>query len=176
MTAPIYKLVADSDRFDSLLLDDAKEYKILEKLVGPPARPWWRPLTANLYRVGREGDFPYLTGHVPACSERALEALLPTLGETVEALPLEVPGKTISAMHVRPALDCLDLEASEISWLEEGVIFRVQRYVFRPDVIAGRHIFRIAQHPLAFTYVSQDFRDVVEEKSLEGLKLEQLTG
>ena len=175
MSVRIYKYRCDGDVFDSLSLRSRSGHDdVLNKLLGQPVGQAWTPLKAKFYRVGRQGDFPYLAGHVPAFSKRALSALSPLLGDTIEPLPLVTPSGTYSAIHVLEVIDALDLNRSKVEWLDEDRILDIERYVFKPEAVQGKHIFRIRQHALAFTYVSEAFRQAVEESALEGLALKEV--
>ncbi len=174
MSQTIYRYVSDGDVYDCLRLKRRPDYDVLSEVAEQPAVQEWTPLKATFYRVGREGDFPYLAGSTPAFSQRALEALSPLLDGMIEPLPLETPSGNYFAIHVLELLDALDLERSEIEWLDDDRILNVETFVFKPEVVKGKHIFKIRQHALAFSYVSEEFKQAVEASALEGLVLEEV--
>lgn len=151
-------------------------HDLFEELSGQAVGERWEPPRADFYRVGREGDFPYLVSHVPVFSERALDVLLPLVGTEVEKLPLRTPSGSNVGISVLDTLDCLDLERSKIDWLDEDRILYIERYVFEPEKVEGRHIFKISQQPFSFVYVTEAFRQAVEESGLQGLALEKVWG
>ena len=82
----VYKLIQDSDTYDSLLVD--RETDRLFDEFGKSQGQTWRPLHVEVYSVGQAGDFPSLRRDVPIFSERAWQTLRPLIESSVEALPL----------------------------------------------------------------------------------------
>lgn len=166
----VYQYVPDVQTYDSLVLPKGKTYRRLEALQGGRAAGSWQAVSVSIYRVGRFGDFPYLTSHVPVFSDKALAALSPLLGDSIEALPLNCRSHQLFAIHVLELLDCLDQSRSLIERFDDGSIMDIERFVFKDDVVKGKHMFRIAQAPLKYVLISEEFKKAVEESGLRGLR------
>ena len=136
----------------------------------------WTPVPVERYPTsrrkhrGKPVDFPGLGGLGLAFSERALRALEPLVGDTIEALPLvyEGPGQ-FYVINILDVTDCLDLERSELNQHSDGYISTVKKYAFKPGSIHGKHIFKCAECDLD-TLVSAEFKALVEEQGLVGAR------
>ena len=162
----IYKYICDSDTYHSLILDKSETYNLFDQFNGTSIIKSWISVTVHIYRTKLAGDFPHLTSHVPVFSQRAVDVLSPLLEGNVEVLPIECPDykkKRFFAIHVLELLDCLDYLRSTITRFPSGGIMFIDRYVFKPDIVQDKHIFRILEAPLKGVFVSQKFRDIVEE-------------
>jgi hypothetical protein len=69
--------------------------------------------------------------------------------------------------------DALDEEASELKRFSDGRVMVVHKYVFKPDAVEGKVIFRLPQFR-ARIYVTDLFADKVREHGLTGLELNEL--
>jgi hypothetical protein len=164
---PFYLYRSDSDRYHSLvgLVDDFD-------FDGTPLLPRWQSPVFEWELAQQQGDFPRLAGHVPAFSERAKQALAPLLKNDVEFLPLRFNDESFGpywAVHVLPILDCLEPSAAEVERADDGAILFIDHYVFRESVVAKHPIFRIAGYEFSHCYVSEAFKQVVDEHRLKGL-------
>jgi hypothetical protein len=125
-----------------------------------------------------EGDFPSLSNfnEIPVMSQRAWEALYPLIGGYCEALQIAYPtGKPYFIIHVTETIDGLDSAKSEVSRnATTGRVNRILRYVFRHEMLHGRHIFKLPRESGAELIVDDDFRRAVEGNGLKGLQFKQL--
>lgn len=138
-----------------------KEYKELSK---PQQR---------LARQGKlpRGDFPSLYGIEVIFSERALQVLWPLIQNSVQVIPLECEEGKLYLIHITNTLDVLDRAQSKIKWLsgyEDKIVFQVDHYVFHEERIVGETIFKVPEM-FTSTFVSDMFREAVEEHGLKGL-------
>jgi hypothetical protein len=166
----VYIYSPDSDHFDSLILPKSLSYsKIFEGFDSEHPIKRWNAVRCPVYRVGQRGDFPSLSGFVPAFSGRALKALQPLLGEQIEALPLECDEDSFFAIHVLQVVNCLDEARSELERDPDGEVFHIGRYVFDEKCLHGKHLFRLRQAPMYKVFASTSFKKQVEAAGLCGL-------
>ncbi len=105
---------------------------------------------------------------VTACSERARGIIEPLMKGQVEFLPLITPVGRYFEMNIQ-RLSCLDVEHSEVKRFRSGRIMEVIKYAFIWERLEGQHIFWIREVGTTPTFVSGEFKRVVEENGLTGL-------
>lgn len=140
----------------------------------------WKPLTLRVNKDGpkRQGDFPSLGNYskIPIFSQRAWDALCPLIGSRTEALAVKhLSGNPYYIINVLEKVDCLDEERSEVARRSyDGRITWVYKFCLKPDLIAGKNIFKTALKSGSDVIVSEEFRRVVEDNKLKGLVFEDL--
>jgi hypothetical protein len=129
----------------------------------------WRP--PNLYWYGStpKGDFPNLSATTPVVSDRAFEVMRPLIEKDVDRLQFNIPGGGYIGLHVRNIADCLDRENSEAVWFEPGRAMRIKQYAFRPERLAGQHLFRIPEYENGNAFLSAELMERLEDAGLKGL-------
>ena len=106
---------------------------------------------------------------VDSCSDRARRVIEPLVQGQIEFLPLTTPVGPYWEMNVQ-RLKCLDEEKSLVKRFKDGQIMRVIKYAFYWERLKGQHIFwiqEVGKHP---TFVSDEFKRLVEENDLTGLE------
>jgi hypothetical protein len=170
-----YKIIQDVQHYDSVVLPRAASYKKLEVLAGvEPVAAKWVPLTVRFHKMEKAGDFPYLSTDVPVFTKRALQALQPLIGQSIEALPLECESEELYAIHALELMDCLDHSRSVVTRFPSGGIMDVEEFVFKKNCDQGKHIFRLTDAPTKYVFVSDQFKSVVEKNKLRGLIFEKV--
>ena len=139
----------------------------------------WKPIIFHGYddNPPREGDFPSLNDfyRIPVASNRAWQAIEPLVGYCCEALPISHPsGNPYFIIHVMDTIDCLDEDASELTRRFDGRVYDIDRYAFKRDCVSGKHIFKLPRKSGGELIVDDDFRRVVEENGLKGLRFQEL--
>jgi len=71
-------------------------------------------------------------------------------------------------------IDALDEDASSVLRFSGGRIMRINRHVFRPEVVKGIDVFKIPNLRVSPTYVSQRFGDLWNSADLKGLEFKQV--
>lgn len=117
-------------------------------------------------------DFPPIDAALCVFSERAVHALAPLLGESVEYLAVEVAGGSVTLANVLNVVDCLDEGRSEVLRLPDERPLFVSRYQFKSAHVGGFHMFRIPQTQGTEVIVSEQFCDVVRSAGLKGYEFE----
>lgn len=139
------------------------------------------------YRMKRRQDFPGgetaplgdLAGigsnlDPMAWSRHALEVLRPHLGDCIQALPLnfdEGQSAGYSLVNITHVIDALDVAASDIQYFDDGALWRVNTYSFKPELVREQWIFKIPQAPYK-AFVTDRFVDRVRQAGLSGFDFE----
>lgn len=174
----VYKLSSDLS-FQSLEIESEDDYKEFDQLydnhLGKSVKSLWRPLRIKVLEGDESlpaSDFPYLAPAFPIMSRKAKEVFHDLIAPYVEFLPLQSSFGEYYGINVLEEVDALDEEASELKRFSDGRVMVVHKYVFKPDTVEGKVIFRIPQDNSIF--VTDLFADKVWESGLMGLKLEEL--
>ena len=107
---------------------------------------------------------------LPAWDAKAIALLDPLVGNAVEYLPFDCDEGEFWLVNVLNVADCLDHDQSEFTYLPSGKIKGIRRYVFKPNCLEGHHIFRTPEHNYSRIFVSDEFKALVENSDLVGLK------
>lgn len=157
----------DKNKFDQLLYDDK---------FGKSVKSLWQPIRIKVSE-GKEtlpaSDFPCFFPDLPIISSRAKEVLHDLIAPYVEFLPFQSSFGEYYGINVLEEVDALDEEASELKRFSSGRVMVVHKYVFKPDAVEGKVIFRLPQFQTRI-YVTDLFAAKVREHGLKGLKLKEL--
>ena len=102
-------------------------------------------------------------------NKRARQVIEQLVAGQIEFLPLITPLGLYYEMNIQ-RLDCLDVQRSVVKRFKDGRIMRAIKYAFRWELLEGQHIFWIRDLGKTPTFVSGEFRRLVEENGLTGLK------
>ncbi len=78
------------------------------------------------------------------------------------------------AVNVLEVLDCLDHSLSEFEYLASGNLKHITRYVFKPNCIENKPIFKIPERKGKQIFVSDEFKALVENNGLKGLTFKKV--
>jgi hypothetical protein len=141
----------------------------------------WRPLTCHGWTDNppRIGDFPSVSNYrrVPMMSERAWIALAPLIGGVCEALPVHHPfSGNYHLVHILRTVAALDELQSVVARRSptDQRIYKVYQYSFRKELIDGLHIFKLPNAQGSALIVDEEFRRIVEDNNLQGLRFQRL--
>ena len=135
----------------------------------PRLKSIWKPLRV-VGRVRPYNDYPCVGMLVPAFSERAVEALRDILDANGELLPLVSDVGRYYAYNVTTVADALDLEKSQIKWMNKSELVLAQdieRYEFVPEKVASLTIFRLSVTTTRY-YVTDTFVRRFDAAGLRG--------
>ena len=189
----IWKYTPDADQYYNLTLIDYERdgWFLHENLrIDAPPEPYpelavryeteskeLSSLQRGLARQGKlnKGDFPSFFAIGVIFSERALQVLSPVIQNSVQVIPLQCEEGRLYLIHVTDVVDCLDLERSVVDYILGGnLISHVEHYEFKDlELLEGKGIFTI-QGLRASTFVTDAFKDLIEEHDLRGLLWETL--
>lgn len=150
------------------------------QIDGQPRQAVWKSPAMELIRVDDKGrtllpsDSPWLgTSSALIFRPAAIMALGQLLREYGELLPLQCEAK-LSIFNCTRVVDALDEEASTLSRFEDGRIMWIRRHVFRPEVIRGVEIFKLANLRVSSTFVGSRFVEMWHAAGLKGLEFPQM--
>ena len=152
-----------------------EDFEVLNTLIdGTPRLATWRSPPMRLVREDEgkplaSSDSPWLGSHALIFRRHALGELEPLLLANGELLPLACSEPDLVIFNVTRVLDALDEQASALVRFSSGRIMQITRHAFRPDVVSGVDIFKIANLRMSSTYVSGRFVEKVKAAGLRGL-------
>lgn len=176
-----YRYIPNSDEFDAvrLVMEDDEPVIGLHYESRSVAQTW-SPVRVEGFNDNPdvEGDFPSLNNYskIPVCSQRAWDALCPLIENCSEALPIIHPSENpFYIINVMEIIDCLDEEQSElVRNSATGRVSQVYKYVFKANMVEGKHVFKTPLKSGAELIVDDDVRKTVEANGLKGLIFEPL--
>ena len=115
-------------------------------------------------------DAPGFT--IPVFSRRALEVLRPLIKDSIEELEFQFEEAEYYGINVTAVLDVIDYSKSEYRTYSDGKRIMVfEKYVFKQcDELKEHNIFKIVDEPRRKAFVSDKFKQMVEENNLSGFK------
>lgn len=182
----IFRLHADGDNYEGVVAVDEKDFAAFEEFDGSSLQGRWRSPTMRPYGLEIPGtqkerklppsDFPisYFSSS-PIFSGLAVDVLGSLLTEAGELFPLDCPGRDYYVYNVTRLVDALNEEKSIVKrFKESGQIFRIVEHCFRPEPLAGVHVFKLPQLRASDVYVDDKFADLVAEAKLKGFLFEMV--
>ncbi len=171
----IWELRADVNHYQNLgLLHLEKDWQIpTYSFNGTPLKSQWNPL--DVYIEDPQllpSDFPSITGIPLIVTGKSYSTIFPLIGEHVEFLPLNSTDfylKDLFAVNVLTVIDCLDRDQSKIVYFSDGNVADVEQFVFKLDCLGNAPIFKIPEHRVNRTFVSDAFKRLIEKNNLVGL-------
>lgn len=155
---------------------DGDHATIARLINGSPRAIGWTPIAMRLLhaesRTGRtfkRSDCPWYRGDALIFRKSVVAALGSLLREHGELLPLACTEAELVIYNVTRVLPAIDESASGVKYDEDGEITTVRHVVFRPDVIAGKDIFKVAKLRVSPTLVTQRFVDLWRAAGLQGV-------
>jgi hypothetical protein len=101
-------------------------------------------------------------------SRRALDVLLPHIGNLGQVLPLAFDEAEYAFFNITNVVDALDEAKSELKYFSDGGFHRVLRYAFKPEAVRDQLLFKIPQQPGGFAFVTDRFVEIVKANGLTG--------
>lgn len=106
-------------------------------------------------------------------SRKAADVLEPLIAKSVELLeyPTEIgPYYLVNVLDVGDYLDRAKTDCDRI--LTNGLCSGINKYVFKKELLVGRHIFSIPDMP-GYRYVSGEFIEMCRKNNLQGIHLDE---
>jgi len=169
--------------FDTIVADgcelchpiDSHDFNVFSTLInGESRKSTWRPIPMKL--VSQEEGVEALYSDSPWMGSDALifrspvkEPLSELLKANGELLPLVCSEADLVVFNATRIIDALNEEESTVSRIDGGKIYRIKRYVFRPEVVDGVDIFKIPNLTPSPTFLSERFVDTWNACGLVGL-------
>ncbi|MCY4021360.1 MAG: hypothetical protein OXG39_18275 [Chloroflexi bacterium] len=140
-----------------------------------PKEVWYHPL--DFKKNKGIANFP-MWSSVIVCDAAAKDIIYELTKDCVEFLPLSsptIPETEYFALNCVKVLDCLDMERSEFTRFEKtGGIRSIRRYEFKANCIDGIPVFKLPILNSARTFVTNEFKQLVEDNNLTGLEFQKV--
>lgn len=102
-------------------------------------------------------------------NEKAYKVLKPYLEKHCQIFEILSQDEKIFIVNVTDMIDCLDYDKSEIKrFPSSGRVMRVMKYVFKIEKLMDAIIFKLPEFPKSISYVTEEFKNVVEENDIKG--------
>lgn len=127
-------------------------------------------------RHERISNFPAISGNI-TCDESAKLILHELAQDHIDFLPLQsdtITDRKLYILYPKTELDCLDNEKSEFVRLSSGYIMRINRHAFKSDCVGDIPIFRLPGGAAFEPYVSEEFKQLIEDNDLTGLEFRKV--
>ena len=165
-----------------------ERYGTFPQVVGTPQLETWEPQRVWYHPLDFQEDkglanFPGWDAAAIVCDLNTQAIIRKLIEDHVEFLPLvyyegfadkEIDSKYF-AINVLQILDCLDYERCEFTRFKStGGIRSVRTFEFKPDCIGGIPIFKLPILRSIRTYVTDEFKQLVEDNNLTGLEFSKV--
>lgn len=115
------------------------------------------------------GDAPSFQHLLPLLlSAQGVDCLADLIANDVELLPVQCDIGDYWFVNVTTVLDCIDIEKSRYETFRSGRIMRFCEYWLKDEVMEGHHIFLPSEEKGTVIFVSDAFKERVEECGITG--------
>lgn len=121
-------------------------------------------------------DFYMCEGCFGVFSPKAMEVLLPHLGERFQRLPVRLNGRDYYTLCCKSRIDCLDKNASQIAYFDDSdEVMEIHKFVFHKEILVDPIIFAIPQ--LRFElFCSEAVAQAIKDAGLRGFDCQVVDG
>ncbi len=164
----IWILDCDVNKYENLKWREEFNLSVIQSFNGQKINNW-NPIKVERMYNREFSNTPGFSPHIPVFDEKAKNALKNILNNKVEFLPLDCENNSFFAVNVINILDCIDYNKSVYkTFSDRKRIMRFIKYSFIEKKINAQHIFKIIDEPLKRPFVSDEFKNIVEENNLTG--------
>lgn len=111
-------------------------------------------------------------------SPRAIKVFGKYLAHCFDPLPANLEGSTYYFLHCRAPIDCLDIDACEISYFSppnDRDIMSIDRYVFKKNCVKEELIFTIPEQPWNL-FATSGIPKIAKQAKVKGLEFRVVDG
>lgn len=102
-------------------------------------------------------------------NEKSYKILYPYIKNEVQIFKIKSENDNLYVVNITNIIDCLDYDKSEIKrFPSSGRVMRVIKYVFKIEKLKNTTIFKLPECPKGISYVTEEFKKVVEENNIKG--------
>ena len=168
----IWQLNFELDEYDNLMPIKAFTIEEIQSFDGRSHLNQWKPIPVKRMEPDKGLKLSDAPGFAfPVFSRRALQCLKPIISKNVEILPLDFDEQEYYGINVITVLDAIDYEKSIYKTYRDGKrIMAFKKYAFVSDIIKGNAIFKISDEKTRYAFVSDEFKQIVENNYLLGFK------
>ena len=116
--------------------------------------------------IGDAPSFPHLLPLL--LSARGVDLLSDLIADDIELLPVRCDVGDYWFVNVTTVLDCINIEKSSYETFRSGEIMRFCEYWLKDEVMEGHNIFLSSEEKRAAIFVSDAFKERVEECGITG--------
>lgn len=169
----IWKLFFEVDKFDNLMPEVPFSVEELHSFDGREQKEKWKPIKVKRMYPQKKlqlGDAPGFD--FPVFSRRAVDVLRPLIQDSIEKLELISQDGEYYGINVITVLDVIDYQKSKYKTFSDGKrIMAFEKYCFKENNDIKRYnIFKIVDEPRRSAFVSDKFKQAVEQSGLLGFK------
>jgi len=168
----VYKLRADSDHYQGLIMPDGNLYEFARRFNRVPIERSYANEKISVdpdTRSFPKGDYPSLIPNVPIFSHRALLALRDLLDANGDIFPVVIEGEEYYFFSVTRVINALDQLASEIVRFDDSSeILNIRSHSFFRKKLSGAIIFTVPQASDMDVFVTDAFVKRVHAAGLKG--------
>lgn len=171
----IWRLRSKCDKYICLHPVEPFTFEQLHMFNGESVLDKWEKPKTEISKGAsrRKSDYPYFSVGLPVMSKKALDILLPIMGDAVEILPVDVQGEDYYGINVLKVLDVVDYKKSDHWFLPSGVIMVTKYVLTYRDDLPECHIFKTLDNTMtSWPFVSDRFKEAVEVNKLKGFEFE----
>lgn len=166
----VYELINNKDSLLLAAVDDDSHPINGSNFKGKSLSDIWNPVTVETLYKRNYSDFPKYGIGKPVVSEKVRDILLPYISEQVEFLPLHHENNRLYMLNVTNILNCVDWNRSEVRRFKSGMFADFNKLVLDFNKIPeGTFIFKIKETAVTTVYVTDLFRNLVEQHNFKGL-------
>ena len=166
--------------YEELATVDTDDLTVLGELDATSRLAAWTPIEIEILRFDEETDEPLLRADFPwfgswtlMLRDRAIDLAGPVLAPFGEFLPLACADAAVTCFNCLQRLDVLDEGRSQIErFPSSGRIMVIEKYVFRPEMIPERSVFKIPQEQQGSLYYTERVVEDLQALGLTGLDFE----
>ena len=108
-------------------------------------------------------------------NERSYKILYPYIKNEVQIFKIKSENDKLYVLNITNIIDCLDYDKSKIKrFPSSGRVMRVIKYAFKIEKLKNATIFKLPDFPKGISYVTEEFKKVVEENNIKGFKFKEL--
>lgn len=108
-------------------------------------------------------------------NEKSYKVLYPYLKNHSQIFKIKSDNKIFYVVNVIDIIDCLNYDKSELKYFSSsGRVMDVEKYVFKTEKLKNATIFKLPEFPKSISYVTEEFKKVVEENNIKGFKFKEL--
>jgi hypothetical protein len=172
----VFQLVADSDKFCSLVFSTNTDWDLLQSFDGTSSsKRITTPLRVEIFGEDSmiKGDYPSLIPHVPVFSDKAWSRIKSSIPSSITTyLLVDRNNEYFIALDV-PAIDILDVDRSQVErFRSTGRTLNISQYSFKVD--AFPLMFKLPETALSKVYVNRNFVSIVTKLGLTGMLFKEL--
>lgn len=168
----IYELKNDSDTYKWLETNEDKDdvefngVSILDKWVS------WK--VTNSKKKRKLPDSPALCTGIKVVNDKTKRILENVLHNEVEFLPLVHSTESFWIVNVVNLVDAIDYDTAIPFRATPTIITHFKQHGFYKEKVSNQWIFKLPEMPFTRIYVTEAFKEVVEQNNLTGFQFEQV--